>query len=534
LTARLPHGYFAALSHFLRIMLDFLRRHNKTFFLVVTAVVIISFTFWGSYTKTGNRAGMLNANDAAFTFRGQDYDFAEYRRLKDFYLVASRLGLRVLNGRAEFAEALTEFAPRFQAREEVPRDFVFNLVLLRHELDANGIHASNAEVKEQFRRLPIFQTNGEVDRAKIEGFENSVGMFGMTVENVYDLIRDWVGMQKLIQVVAGNTVSSPYLATQFYAATCQTIQAATIPFVLETYKKEAKVTDEEIKKYYDQKKEQFKTPEKRAVSLVFFESPQNLDKLPNEERIKKNSEYSRAVEDFSNEAFAGGKIEDLAKKAGKEVKQYPAFDRLSPPEDLKKDFELLSEIFRNDPKVHPVSEPVSGDKGYYFFSVTEVQESKQQDLKDAEPKIKETLLAQKAQEDMTKAANDAKKNLEEALKSGKKLEEAAKEAKLDLHEVPEFTPTEPPKDLGNSGYQIVSEAQQTPAGSFSKKPVVTDSGVVLVFVKSKELRKREDSASMRQRVDESLGMIAQRDVFRAWFDRRRDEADIKSHLPDRM
>ena len=67
-----------------------------------------------------------------------------------------------------------------------------------------------------------------------------------------------------------------------------------------------------------------------------------------------------------------------------------------------------------------------------------------------------------------------------------------------------------------------------------KKPLVTENGANLVYVKSKELRKREDGAALRSRVEDSLAMLAERDVFRAWFDRRRDEAKLKSNLPDEM
>ncbi len=515
-------------------MLKFFRRHNKTFFFVVTAVVIISFTFWGGSTNTGNSPDEITAADTAFTLHGQEHDYAEYNRLTKYFQVSQSLRLSLFGGRTGFADSLVDFAPRFRAPEEVPRDFVFNLTLLRHELKKNGIHASDAEVREQFRGLPIFQTNGELDRAKLEGFENSIGMFGMRVSDVYDLIRDWLGLQKLIQVVTGNAVPSPYMAKQYYSATCQTIQAATIPFTLESFKKDAQVADDEIKKYFEQNSNKYKTQEKRAVSLVLFETPKDLDKLPVEERIKKNGEFSRAVEDFSNEGFAGGKLEDLAKKHGKEIKSLPAFTRTELPEELKKEQELVFEIFRNDPKTRLVSEPVQSERGYYFFTVTEVQEAKPQELEEAQPKIKEVLIGQKAQEAMMKAANDARKSLADAIQTGKKFEDAAKEAKLEPQILPEFSPSEPLKDLGEEGYKITAEAQQTPAGSLSKKPLETDSGVLLVFVKSKELRKREDSAMMRVRIDDSLAMMAQRDLFRAWFDRRRDEANVKSNLPDRM
>lgn len=514
-------------------MLKFFRRHNKTFFFVVTAVVIISFIFFGSDTPSG-RAGEFSLADTAFTLHGREHDYSEYNRLARYYGISHNLRLSVFGGRAGFADALVDFAPRFRAREETPRDFVFNLLLLRRELEKNGIHVSDAEVKEQFRSLPIFQTNGELDRAKLEGFENSVGMYGMRVGDIHELIRDWLGLQKLIQIVAGNAVPSPYLAKQYYAGTYQTIQAATIAFTQETFKKSAEVTDEEIKNYFDQKKDELRTEEKRAVSLVLFETPPDMDKLTPEERIKKNGEYGRAVESFSNEAYVGGKLDDLAKKYGKEIKSLPAFTQKETPDDLKQEQELVFEIFRNDPKKRAVSEPVKSDKGYYFFAVTDVLESKPKELAEAQAEIKDILIKQEAEEAMMKAANDARKNLTEAIQSGKKFEDAALEAKLEPKNLPEITPTEPPKDMGEEGYQITAEAQQTPAGSFSKKPLVTENGVLLVYVKAKELRKREDSAALRLRVDDSLTMLARRDMFRAWFDRRRDEADVKSNLPDQM
>ncbi len=52
-------------------MLDFLRRHHKTFWIVVTVVVIISFTFWGATTKTGAGRGR-DVDDSIVTIYGRD------------------------------------------------------------------------------------------------------------------------------------------------------------------------------------------------------------------------------------------------------------------------------------------------------------------------------------------------------------------------------------------------------------------------------------------------------------------------------
>jgi len=58
--------------------------------------------------------------------------------------------------------------------------------------------------------------------------------------------------------------------------------------------------------------------------------------------------------------------------------------------------------------------------------ITDIQEPKQQELKDVKEKIKETLVAQKAQEAIMKAANEARTALVDGLKAGEKLEELTK------------------------------------------------------------------------------------------------------------
>ncbi len=515
-------------------MLEFLRRHHKTFWIVVTAVVIIAFTFFGSFTKTGNRGGHT-ADDTAIAIYDREYSYAEIGRLQRNYRIAA--GLMLPGTERYYASDLVNIANLFRKQEDgrplemvgAPLDFAINLLVLREELEKKGIRASDAEVKERFKQLPVFQTEGQFDAAKAEAFEGNLGSFGMNVNDVYELLRDWIGYQRLQQLVSGNVVATPDMSNQFYSATRQTIKVSSIPFALDLFKKDAQVSDDEIKKYYEEKKEAYKTPEQRAVSYVFFENPKDIDKVSASERMSKNNEFGKKVQDFSVESIAeGANFDELAKKFAVEVRKAPAFSFSNMPEDMKKDMTLIFEIFRNNPQTHPVSDAVKAENGYYFFKVTEIKAPQQQELKEAQEKIKETLVAQKAQETMMKAANDARKKLADAIKAGKKFEEAAKEAGLEPQTLPEFAPMEPLKDIGN-GDKIAGEAQKTPAGSFTK-PISTENGVLLVFVQSKELRKNADSLKSRESITQSLSHFSQNEVFRAWFGKRRDEARVVPHF----
>jgi parvulin-like peptidyl-prolyl isomerase len=505
-------------------MLDFLRRHHKTFWIVVTVVVIISFTFWGASTKTGNRAGYATPEDSAVTVYGRDYSHADVSRLIRYRQLAVSAGLY------EFAQTMSYIAQRYSFKDRTPLDFVVNIVVLRNEMEKCGVRVSDAEAREAFRRLPRFQNKeGQFDGMSAQEFENDLGSMGFRVEDVYDMMRDYLGLQKLEQLVSGNVISNTALGDKFYAAAYQSIKASSIPFATDDFKKTANVSDDEIKKYYDQNKDHYKSSPMRSVSYVLFEKPKDLDKKSQEDRIKEQNKFSEEVNGFSVATInEPAKFAELAKQAKKEVHTVPLFAQDSPPDALKEEAALIADIFSNDPSSHPVSDPVEGKNGYFIYKVDKVEEPKQQELKDVQAKIKETLVAQKAQEAMMKAASDMRKKLDDAVKGGKKFEDAAKQAGVTPQSIPEFTPSEPPKGLSN-GPEIAEETGVTPAGGFTK-PLPTEHGVILLYVQSKVIYKNDDSAKRKERTQESLTTISQRTLFQAWFDRRKDEANSVPHI----
>ncbi len=497
-------------------MLAFFRKHQGTFWIVITVVVIISFTFWGGYSQPDDRKN--TDNQIAFTLYGDQYNFSEMSRLERNYELSMRLGLR------GFSETLSFITQRYQVENRVPFDFSLNLLVLRKELEKNGIHASDEEIKQEFKKMPAFQVNGQFDGSRADFFENDLGSIGFRQADLYQLLRDWIGLQKLQKLIAGNYVAPSYVAKQYYSAGYQTIKVASIPFATETYKASAKVSDEELKKYFEEKKDTFKTLEKRAFSYVFIEKP-NVEKMNAEDTVKARNSYGERINNFAAASIEpNANFEALAKSANPslEVKSTPLFSMDAPPAELKDDYALLVEVFRNDPKTHPVSDPIESSKGYYVFKVTQVDEPKQQDYATVEGKIRDVLIAQKTQEALIKAVNDARKQVEDSIKTGKTFEDAAKSAGLVPQMLAEFSPSNPITDLSN-GSEIAAEAEKTPAGQFTK-PLSTDNGVILVYVVAKELRKREDGDKSKTGIEKSLTNFNQRNIFRAWFEARRNDA----------
>lgn len=503
-------------------MLEFFRRHRGAFLIVLTVIIILSFSVWGGWKK-GSGAFMDDPTATAFTIYGRDYSRSELDRHMRYMRLAYMMGLY------DLPQQLTMVSRKYQTNDAVPLDFVFNLIVLRQEMVNNGISISDDEARAELKKLPAFQNNGAYDAARASQLEDNLGSMGFNGSDMLEIAKDKAGMEKLRTLVAGNFAVSTIAAGKSYAEQYQTVKASTITFSLEDFKKKAQVSDAEIKKYYDEKKDTYKTPEKRAVSYVFFEEPKDLDKLDADKRAKAQTDFGKKVNDFNEATLKPkAKLELIAAGLKMPVSTVAGFTQDSPPDAIKGEPELISAIFYHDPAAHPISDPVKGSKGYYFFSVLKRDEPRQQDLKEVTEKIKLTLVSQKAQEAMLKAANEAREALTSGLKAGRKLAEIAKEKQLTVVEMAEFSPSSPSPDP-KIGREITSAAVKLPAGQIST-PVDSDTGAVLVYVNAKELRKRDDSASLKQNVQESMMIREQFEVFRAWFERKREESKLKVHF----
>ncbi len=520
-------------------MLEFLRRQSKPIMIALATVIIIAFVFWGGYTQPVE-PGRVRAEDTVLTVAGRDYSYIEVSKLQQSFMVASQLqlpgiGIPGIFGRGGFASEVTALkfalgdAKTFMplAFEDAPVDYGLNLLVLRKSMEKLGIRVTNAEAKELFRTLPVFNENGQFNPEYAREFLRFIGSRGYSEEDVYGVLRDVIGLQRLYQLVAGNIVANPTVVDRYYASAFSTVKAATIPFPLDDFKKKAEVTEKDIKDYYDQEKGKYLTEEKRAVTLISFPKPDTKGKDA-EGTVKAEREFQEKVQQFSELVLKPGvNLEEEAKKTKiAEVKTLPAFAQDAPPAELKEEAELVTSIFRNDPKTLPISDPVTTSKGYAFFAVTTVEQPKQQELKDVEAKIREVLVSQKATVAMTKAANDARAKLEEAIKGGKKFEDAAKEAGLTPQMLAEFSVVNPPPDVAY-GFKFGGAAQATAPGHFAKDVVETDNGVLLLFVISKELRKSEEAAAMKSRMASFQDQRARQDYFRAWFEKERENSSMK-------
>ncbi|MES2595752.1 MAG: peptidyl-prolyl cis-trans isomerase [Verrucomicrobiota bacterium] len=499
-------------------MLEFFRRHRGAFMLSLTVIIIVSFASWGG-TRTGGPK-MASASDDAFTMYGEDYTVGELQRLERTGQVISML---------QMYELYFGLMSAARSPDTGGRDFIFNLLVLKRQMKELGVNPSDADAKVELEKIPGLQENGQFSQQRAFNMQQNLGMYGMGGQDMLEVAKLSIGLNRIKDLIGKNYVASPLEAEKAYASRHQTLKIQTINFALDDFKKTAEVKDEELQKYYDENKDTYKSVEKRAVSYVLFANVADLDKKPLEERTKLSKAQVDSVNAFSTAAAeAGAKFDDVVKKLNQKAETAPLFAKDSPPEALKGESELVDAIFVQSKEPGKVSDPVKGTKGWYVFTVTSVEEPKQQDLAAVKDKVKEVLVGQKAQEALSKAVNEARTAIQEGLKGGKKIDEIAKEKKLTLDAVKDLTVNEPAADLPNA-VEIAREAEKAAAGDVTKA-VNTDKGATLVYVSAKELRKRDDSAALRKNT-EDIRTSQERDrLFNSWFSAKRAESALKIHL----
>lgn len=524
-------------------MLEFFRRHRGAFLITLTIVIIISFSVWGGWKSDGGMP-MASSSDPAFTIYGEQYSVGEMQRLERYQQVAGMLQMYDLFSLSSAA----------QEPEAGGRDFVFNLLVLQREMDRLGIHPSDAEAKAELEKQPAFQEDGKFSPQRAYNAQQMLGMYGMSAADMLEVAKISIGFRKVQDLIGKNYIPSPLETEKAYASRHQTLKIQTIDFKLEDFKKAAQVKDDEIQKYYDENKESYKSEEKRAISYVLFENPKDPEPATPEKKdeAKKDGDKKDAakkeepkdpvaerqkllkaqvdrVNNFNNASFeAGAKFDDIVKKLNEKAEKLPLFSKESAPAAIKDEADLLTQIFALNNESRAISDPIKGTKGYYIFTITQKEEAKQQDLAAVKEKVKEALVAQKAQEALAKAVNDARTAIQDGLKAGKKIEDIAKDKKLTLAAVKELTVNEPPTDLPNA-FQLAREAENTAAGEVTKA-VDTDTGATLVYVAARELRKRDDSASLRKNTEDRNASQERNRLFKAWFASKRKDAAVRMQL----
>jgi peptidyl-prolyl cis-trans isomerase D len=370
--------------------------------------------------------------------------------------------------------------------EEGQIDFSINLHVLDHEAEALQIAPSDQEVQDEEARVPAFQTDGHFDPKKLSDIVGGsmLPSLGFTDEIIDELVREQVKLKKVSALVGATVSLSPAELDNRFSESNEKMGLAVIQLNTSDLEKSIPVTDADVQKAYQTRKDQYRTEEQRKVAIASFELTPAQKSLTGKNRTDALQKlgtdawnFAQAVVD-KNANFAA-----QARTAGAKLTETGFFTQ-SNPDPAIASIETASADAYKLSSDYPSSDVLQGENGYYVIHLDGVAPSAQMSLDQAKPQIIADIKSQRAAQLMQTEAIGVKSHIQSDLQAGKTLEQAAKNAGVTLQTIPPFSLVEANKLDIPDAQAVVENSISLSPGQFSDF-VPNSTGGIYVYMKSR-------------------------------------------------
>ncbi len=213
---------------------------------VVLAILCIPFVFFGvdySFTRSG----------FAVKVNGEEIPPMEIRQAYQ-------------NQAAQFREQLGEIPPALEAqlREAAYEGVIRSEVLLQY-LRENGYRVSDAAVQQSIREVPLFQEDG---RFSFELYRGLLASRGLSPARFEADQRRALQLDQLQGAVEGTAFSTPAELRRYIELDRETRTVSYLEFGIEDFLDQVELGEDEIRAYYEEHPEMFRTPERVTFDYI--------------------------------------------------------------------------------------------------------------------------------------------------------------------------------------------------------------------------------------------------------------------------
>ena len=303
------------------------------------------------------------------------------------------------------------------------------------------------------------------------------------------------------------------------------------------FRKDQKVTDEELQKRYEAKKEFLKTEEKRKVRFAAFALPpeakapeaRNPDGTPveDEKRTEQLQQLANTAYDFAATLNQPGvNFDESAKAAGATLGETAEFFTVGKgPAEMEASPKVSAEAFKLT-KEKPYSAHLSLKDGTYVLFLKDIQAPEQQTLEQARKQLENELIEEKTDTAMRARAGELRGKIAEARKAGKSFYEAAEALGVKPQPFPAFSAMQPPPPTEIYANAIQPAARKLAPGELSDV-IVANGAALLVHVDQRPAVDEKGMDEARERIAKMIEGRRMGEAFEAWLAERRQAAGLK-------
>ncbi|HXY59983.1 MAG TPA: peptidylprolyl isomerase [Chthoniobacterales bacterium] len=405
-------------------MIKILRKH-RNWLMIVIAVLALPFCLYFVKSDTS-----LIRSDSFAEMYGHKITLIQARRVAGLYQLAKFLGL------SDLIDGLT---PIQASEDQKVTSFIVNLTVLRHEAQRLGVEPSESEIVDAVKNFPALQGKSGLDAAKYDQVEKEVlPSLGFTDEQLREIARDELCLKRIKDLVS-SAVTLPESESRsnydlLYGKNFVTVVRVKTTDLLN----QVQVKDDDIKKFYDAHKADFKTEEKRKVELVHLALTDEQKKLKDKERIDALQKLADRANDFSQALLEkGADFHQVAAKFQLPVETTGEFTGSAPDPKLNGDAQLSRAAFGLTQQ-EPNSDPIQGADGFVIMHLAGTVDSRPLTLDEAKPKIVDAIKNGQAREMAQAKGRKAAETLRNGLKAGQPLGFTLEQAGVKAEKVEPF------------------------------------------------------------------------------------------------
>src|SRR6266404_5743330 len=248
------------------------------------------------------------------------------------------------------------------------------------------------------------------------------GPRGFTEAQIEELAADQVCLDRIKQLLGTGVSVSEAESKSSFEQLYGKLEVGIIHFSKNEVANEVRISDDDIKQYYEAHKEELKSEEKRKVQFLVLGLSAEQKKLTGKERVDALQKLADKANDVSQAlAEKGADFGAVAIKFQLSINNTGEFTQASPDPQLKQDPQLADPAFQLS-AAEPTSEPIQVADGFYILHLASVTPAKPLTLEEAKPKIVEALKTTRERELLSARAAKASHDLREALKSNDTIE----------------------------------------------------------------------------------------------------------------
>jgi peptidyl-prolyl cis-trans isomerase D len=442
-------------------MLDFLRKRKRNWVIILfLGAIIVSFAL---FVGSGKFRDAASADVAEIN--------GEVISQREFALQYER---EVQRYRDLLKGSLT---PEMVKGLNIKGNLIESLIqkkLVLQEARSLGLIATDDDLANHLAKTPEFQIGGRFSKDRYLQLLQANRLVPAQFEEDQ---RDQLTIQRLYSVILDAVHVTDTEVRERYRVEQEKININFVKLPISDFASQVKLTDDDIKKYYDRNKESLKEPLKIQIEYLSYPYDQFTSAV--EVSDKEIEDYYKANLDtrFHKPKEAKVRYISIGIAAGADANEKVAA-RARAAAVVKearagKDFSPLAKRESNDPtaakggdvgwiatgQMPPlmektifslakgaVSEPIESPTGFQIFKVEDIKEEKTSTLKEATPEITKSLKTEKAKREAAKVADSDR---EKAL-SGSKFNDLAQASRAKLKDTNLFANGEVLPEIGDN------------------------------------------------------------------------------------